>query len=272
MKSYFWLFLMLSSIACTSRNVNAPAEEQHAPKVLAVYPTTDSLPENLLRLYVQFSQSMKAVNNLENIKLVGEKGEVIEGAIFNNVYELWDNEQKQLTLILDPARVKTGLQANQTFGRALEPNKHFQLIIEKAANIHGQPLEQPFVKDIYVVAEDKEMPNVNNWTVNPPIVGTTDELHLQFPQVLDRLSLLHRIRLVDSNHKIIKGQIKLANQEKEWRFIPLDEWEKGKYIIQVNSRLEDPAGNNLNGLFDHQIGSLKSKREGEIVELAFDIE
>ena len=30
------------------------------------------------------------INNLENIKLIDAAGKEIKGAIFNNVYELWD--------------------------------------------------------------------------------------------------------------------------------------------------------------------------------------
>jgi len=48
---------------------NKKAENEQAPIVQAIYPTSDTLPENSLRFYVQFSTSMKAVNNLENIKL-----------------------------------------------------------------------------------------------------------------------------------------------------------------------------------------------------------
>ena len=73
-------------------------------------------------------------------------------------------------------------------------------------------------------------------------------MRIRFPQVLDRMSLLHRIRLVHPNNEIVKGKVEIVNQETEWRFIPKDKWEEGVYIVQINSRLEDPAGNNLNGL------------------------
>ncbi len=271
-KLYTYFFLAVLFFSCSQKDINKTGKKSHSPKVVTVYPTTDTLPENLLRFYVQFSKSMKTINNLENIKLLNEKGDEIKGAIFNNVYELWDSEQRQLTLILDPARVKSGLIANETLGRALEPNKHFQLKIEKAEDIYGNQLKEAFVKDFLVKKADTIMPNIHNWTVIPPKSNGKSPLQIIFPQVLDRLSLFNQIRLYDDTKKqIIEGKIEVINQEKEWRFIPKKKWKKGAYTLLINSRLEDPAGNNLNGLFDHQIGSLKSDQEGKVLELKITI-
>jgi len=268
---YYWLFLILIITSCSQKDLDKRVYNSTAPKVVAVYPTLDSLPENLLRFYVQFSKPMKAVNNLENIKLLNENGDEIRGAIFNNVYELWDSEQKQLTLILDPARVKTGLVANENLGRALEQGKHFQLIVEKAEDIFGNQLDQVFIKDIVVTKADTEIPDINNWKITPPISNDKSPLQIIFPQVLDRLSLFNSIRLLDGNKKLVAGKIEVVNQEKKWQFIPTKKWKKGRYVLQINSRLEDPAGNNLNGLFDHEIGALKNEKEGESLELRIKI-
>jgi len=272
MNASLYSCLILLFLSCFQKDLNIVVENKAAPKILTIYPTKDSLPENLLRFYVQFSKPMKAVNNLESIKLLNEHGAEIKGAIFNNVYELWDSEQKLLTLILDPARVKAGLVANETLGRALEPGKQFQLIIEKAEDIYGRVLNKPFVKNIYVLKEDIKSPNIKNWKIIPPKADSKFPLSIQFPQTLDRLSLSHRIRLVTSDNKNLEGNIKIGNQEKEWMFYPKEKWQKGIYTLQVNSRLEDPSGNNLNGLFDHTVGSLLHKQEGMIQERRIDIQ
>ena len=126
MKAILFISLVLFVVSCSLK------ENKTTLRITSVYPTTDTLPENLLRLYIQFSQPMKAVNNLENLKLLDENEKEIKGAIFNNVYELWDSEQKQLTIILDPARVKTDLVVNSEQGRALQSGKYYKLVIEKA--------------------------------------------------------------------------------------------------------------------------------------------
>jgi len=214
---------------------------------------------------------MKAVNNLENIKLLNDKGEEIKGAIFNNVYELWDSEQKQLTLILDPARVKTGLVAHKSMGRALQAGINYKLVIEAAEDINGNALEREFVKDFFVIKENLVSPKIEDWDISVPQKNSRQSLSIKFPQMLDRLSLMNRIWLTNSKNEIVKGIIKIGHQEKEWLFTPENKWIKGDYVLHVNGRLEDPSGNNLNGLFDHPIGSLKKIKEGEMYELELSI-
>ncbi len=37
---------------------------------------------------------------------------------FDNVYELWSDDHRQITILVDPGRVKTGLKENLKRGRA----------------------------------------------------------------------------------------------------------------------------------------------------------
>ena len=242
------------------------------PKVTAVFPSSDSLPENLLRMCLHFSKPMKTIGNLENIKLVDAKGQEIVGAIFNNVHELWDKEQKQLTLIFDPSRVKTGLSANKQMGRALQVGQFYTLRIGKLDDVDGNPLADIYTKSFFVTKEDKVAPNTKNWSVNLPKANSKTPLTIQFPDMLDHLSLLQRLQLTDTNNQPIEGQIEIKNQETTWQFTPTKEWSMGDYILYVHTRLEDPAGNNLNGLFDHQIGTLKYQREGQAEQIKLKIE
>jgi len=57
------------------------------PVVLAVYPTSNEVPENLLRMYIEFSQPMKTVGNIEKIKLIDEHKNEVKNVFFNNVHE-----------------------------------------------------------------------------------------------------------------------------------------------------------------------------------------
>ncbi|MEO0901846.1 MAG: hypothetical protein AAFY00_07395, partial [Bacteroidota bacterium] len=88
-------------------------------------------------------------------------------------------------------------------------------------------------------------------------------------QTLDYNSLKQRILLTDSNKNIVEGLVKIRKQETEWHFSPKEPWQCGNYVLHVNSRLEDPSGNNLNGLFDHKIGTLKNEKEGIIETIPF---
>ena len=160
---YTVVFLLILFISCEKKQV-------HESRVTAVYPTSDTLPENLLRMYIQFSKPMKTVGNLEHIQLMDAEGKEIKGAIFNNVHELWDKDQKQLTIIFDPSRVKTGLVANETMGRALQPGNTYQLVISDVEDIDHKKLKEPFIKEFSVVKADTIIPNTENWKIQLPKV------------------------------------------------------------------------------------------------------
>ncbi|MEL6255863.1 MAG: hypothetical protein AAFR87_27915 [Bacteroidota bacterium] len=209
---------------------------------------------------------------MENIKLINEQGQEVPGAIFNNVYELWDKEQKGLTLIFDPSRVKTGLIAHEERGRALQAGKKYKLFIGRLEDVEGKRLKEVYTKSFYITEEDRLPPNTAQWTIKAPKAKSQSPLIVQFPEMLDRLSLLQRLQVTDTNKQAIQGEVSITNQEREWRFVPTKKWSKGEHILYVHGRLEDPCGNNLNGLFDHKIGGLKNEREGELESIMFKIQ
>ncbi len=258
-------------VACFSCKRSIKKKEE-PPEVMMVFPSSDSLPENLLRIYIQFSKPMKTMGNLEKIKLIDQKGNEIKNVFFNNVYELWNKEQTQLTLILDPARVKTGLVAHEALGYALKQKRNYTLIIENLEDVNHQKMKGRFEKKFVVTRTDSIAPNKEKWKVVLPKVNSKNALQIQFSEMLDYSSLLQRLIITNSEKEVIKGEVSILKNETVWLFQPYKNWEKGSYTIHINSRLEDPAGNNLNGLFDHKIGSLKNEYEGKIETISFTIE
>ncbi|MEO1518734.1 MAG: hypothetical protein AAFV95_27215 [Bacteroidota bacterium] len=259
--SVLWMGLASVMLACC---MDPSAKEIQNPAITAIYPTSDTLPENLLRLYLHFSKSMRTTGNLEKIRLLDENGQEVVGAIFNNVYELWDKEQKQLTLIFDPSRVKTGLMANEEKGRSLQVGKKYRLVIGRLEDVDGHVMKEVYTKSFYVSGEDRLSPNIELWNIELPTANGKSPLVLQFPEMLDQLSLRQRLQLTNHNNEPITGVVDIGRQETEWRFTPSEKWVAGDYVLHVHGRLEDPCGNNLNGLFDHTAGGLKNRREGQI--------
>ena len=248
-----------------------PKKEREPLTIETVYPTSDSLPENLLRIYIVFSQPMKTSGSLEKIKLFDETGNDVSHAIFNNVYELWDRDQKRLTILFDPSRIKKGLQANLAMGRVLKPGLKYSLIIKGMEDIYGQIIQVPYKKTFRVIEEDILAPDTNLWEINTLQPNTRAPLIINFPDMLDYGSLLGRIRVLNSEGNYINGEVKITNKEKDWQFIPEDNWGVGNYHIHIDTQLEDPSGNNLNGLFDHKSGTLKANYKGNIMALKLDI-
>ncbi|MEM9887892.1 MAG: hypothetical protein AAF849_18500 [Bacteroidota bacterium] len=266
-----WIWLLFIGATIFSACSTSIEKQVEAPIVSAIYPSSDTLPENLLRMYVHFSKSMKPIGNLEQIKLTDENGQEVVGAIFNNVYELWDSEQRQLTLIFDPARVKTGLMVNEEKGRSLQVDRNYKLVIGQLEDVEGNKLKEVYTKSFYVTEEDRLPPNTMLWEMKIPKANSHSPLTMKFPAMLDRLSLRQRLKLTDEHNRPVGGKVEITKQETAWRFIPTKKWSVGSYVLYVHGRLEDPCGNNLNGLFDHEIGSLKNKQEGAIERILITI-
>jgi hypothetical protein len=77
-----------------------------------VYPTTDSVPMNLLRMYVQFSAPMTVGDGAEkHVRLLDERDVVVDKAflVAAGGQELWDRDHTRLTIFFDPGRIKRDL-------------------------------------------------------------------------------------------------------------------------------------------------------------------
>ena len=253
-------------------HIEGISEPRILPVVTHFYPSRDSLPENLLRMYIQFSQPMKTIGNLERIRIIDDEGKEVSHAIFNNVHELWNTNQTQLTLLFDPARVKTGLDAHEHYGRALRAGRSYTMEIEGLEDVYGEVLGGTFRKTIHVTAEDREPPSIDRWALDIPLVGSHSPFVVRFPDMIDRLSLLSRLKLTMEDKTPVRVQVKVNEDETAWIVTPKDPWKEDTYVLHVNARLEDPAGNNLNGLFDHKAGSLLYEKEGELIPIHFSIE
>lgn len=226
--------------------------QNNNPKVLAIYPTTDSIPVNILRFYIHFSKLMQEMDILKHIKLTNEDGKNITGVFFENQYELWNENRTEVTLIVDPGRVKLGLLANNTMGRAFDLGKKYTLTVDKdLMDFNDQKLQQNFTKTFVAVDEDMLPPKTSEWKLSLPKVGSNDVLSIDFNDKIDHISAQTLIKFF-FNDTEIKGKTELGNQEQKLIFKPSKKWRKGNYQIIVNQRLEDIAANSLNQIFDHK--------------------
>ena len=78
-------------------------------EVKNVFPSADSLPENLLRFYACFSNSMQHGRAEEQIRLLGPDGKPAPDVLYRPPVELWDRSMRHLTILLDPGRLKRGV-------------------------------------------------------------------------------------------------------------------------------------------------------------------
>lgn len=243
-------------------------------RILNIYPSIDSLPANQLKLFIHFSQPMRQGVAYEHLLWSDESGNPLPSPFLELQPELWDETGTILTLWFDPGRVKRDLGPNKAWGAPMEEGHNYHLSIDSTwTTTEGYPLSHSIHKSIMAVSEDRSKPDVSDWTISPPSAGTRMPLVIEFGEAMDHLLLIRTFVLKNSNNEMITGKINIGKAEKSWHFSPDKPWQSDQYRIEVESRLEDLAGNNLNRLFDQEIGlQTNPQSDQDLYELLLNIE
>ena len=221
----------------------------NTPEILAVYPALDTLPENLLKFYILFSKPMQEGDEMKHIHLIKDDRDTLSSVFLD--LELWNNERTMLTLWLDPGRIKRDLQPNKQLGLPLTKGSHYQLLIDKDwQDAEGILLKGNFTKDFFTSSRDSVSPDEKKWTINTPKAGTQEQLVIKFNEPLDHVLAERTISVFDASGNEVKGKLKVSELGDIVYFSPDSEWKSGDHALQIESRLEDLAGNNLDRLFD----------------------
>jgi hypothetical protein len=228
-------------------------------EVTRVFPSSDFLPENLLRFYVCFSNSMQRGKALEEISILDSEGRPVADALYRPPLELWDKSMRRLTVLLDPGRLKRWVGPNLELGPPLKAGHEYTLEVGSGmTDMIGRRLSGSFRKHFIVCDPIRDRISLSSWNVVRPVTGTRDALVIMFPSPLDWALLFHTITIESANGTVIDGRIVVDECERQWRFIPMSLWSAGIYQIRVGSGLEDVCGNSPTGAFDR---ALQSDRE-----------
>ncbi|MEM7126776.1 MAG: hypothetical protein AAF702_10650 [Chloroflexota bacterium] len=224
------------------------------PEVTAIYPSGDTLPENVLRFYIHFSTPMKPHVAFDYIKLVDASGNVDDAAFMQFKQELWSEDRTRLTVLMDPGRIKRNVATNLSLGPALNQGERYQFVVEGGwPTANGTETLATFSKSFSVSDGLRELPNAENWEISAPTIGTNDTLEIKFDRPFDH-QLLHKdIQVFSATGEEIQGESFIGNHETEWHFQPKEAWVEEQITIVVDSELEDVAGNNFRDLLDHSI-------------------
>jgi hypothetical protein len=237
--------------AALSATVGRPAEHTTPSTVVTrVYPTGDVVPENLLRMYVEFSAPMGRRSGIEYMQVLNQDGTVIEGAILPLDYEFWSPDHKRFTIFFDPGRVKDGILPNREMGRPLTIGSAMTLVIGREwADEHGLPLREEFRRTFTVTGPDTKPLDTATWKIQPPSAGGRTGVVVTFPEPLDH-GLLMRALGVERNGTPVDGEIVVDQAETRWTFTPREPWQAGAYQLLALDILEDLAGNQIGRAFE----------------------
>jgi hypothetical protein len=219
-----------------------------------VYPSGDSLPENLLRFYVCFSSPMQRGRAEKHLALLGPDGQPAPDTLYRPPVELWDRSMRHLTILLDPGRLKRGVGPNRDLGPPLKPGLKYTLTVDSdMVDFSGRPLRESYHKSFDVTEAVRNPIALDEWRILPPATNSRQPLVLLFPKPLDWALLWHSITIAPDGGHPIEGRIAIDQGEKQWSLTPTSAWAAGAYRVRVASSLEDICGNSLLGAFDRHL-------------------
>jgi hypothetical protein len=237
-----------------SLEILLPAESGPAPEVLAVFPSGDDVPENLLRFYVLFSESMRRGQATAEVGILGPDGTPAHDVLYRAPVELWSPDMRCLTVLLDPGRLKRGVGPNRQLGPPLRTGRGYTLVIGTGmTDRRGQPLSEAFCKRFSATDAVRQPIDVKQWLLAVPLAGTVEPLEIIFSGALDWGMLAHSIRVDTGDGRPVDGRSAAGRHEKRWSFTPATRWAPGDYRVVVAPDLEDACGNDVSAPFDRDL-------------------
>jgi hypothetical protein len=253
----------------------APPRDPTSPstptRVLAIYPTQGRVPENLLKLYLEFSAPMCDGEAEQRLHLYDAQGRELPRAFLHVDAELWNDTHTRLTVLFDPGRIKRGLRANLEEGAPLAEGYTFRLAIDSAwRDAQGEPLAGGVERTLTVGRPDRTSPNWHRWTLDAPIAGSRAAVTLHVDEPLDHALLDRWLLVVDRAGAPVPGHHVIGPHQTRWSFEPDQPWRAGEtYRLLIDPRLEDLAGNSLVSLFDAAISAQPRRDVTTPIALSF---
>jgi hypothetical protein len=252
-----------------------------APRVVAVWPAAETVPENLLRLYVELDQPMTEHDVAGRVHLLDAAGEVIPDAFVDIPHGLWDARSTRLTLFVHPGRIKRGVGPHEVLGPVLEAGSTVTLRVDgELTSRRGVPLGEAFEQTYRVGPADGASPDPDRWRVAAP-VDALAPVTLRFDEPLDRYLLQRFVAIYAEGHgEPLAGEPVAGDDGLTWWFTPAGGWANGQYRVEVQRAIEDLAGNTVDRLFDVETAAtgraapaneVVEARRGGVVELPFAV-
>ena len=215
-----------------------------------VYPSADTIPENQLRMYIQFSAPMSHRSGLDYIRLLDDRGKTVVDPFLPLDAEFWNADHTRFTVFFDPGRVKRGILPNQQMGRALTPGRRYTLVVSQDwRDAQGVPLKSEFTRAFLVGPADERPLDTASWRIDAPPAGSSSPLTVTFPEPLDHGLLMRAVGVARASEPL-EGDVRIENGETRWLFTPRDPWQAGEHQLVVLSFLEDLAGNRIGRAFE----------------------
>ena len=214
-----------------------------------VYPSADVLPSNQLRLYIYFSAPMSRGEAEQRIHVLDPAGKIVP-RVFLPGQELWDPDNRRLTMTFDPGRIKRDLVSNRAMGPPIAEGRRYTLLIDREwRDASGVALTAEFRKTFRGGPAVRQPPDPKTWKIVAPSAGARAPLVVDVGRSMNYTLLQRMLKVADARGDVA-GAVDVGRNEAEWRFTPQQPWTPGRYRLVVDNGLEDLAGNKIGQPFD----------------------
>lgn len=227
----------------------------------SVTPSGPEVAENLLRIELHLDRPITGALDMSHVTLLDSAGTPIPDAFLD--LPLLDRSGRNVTLLLHPGRIKTGVGPNVALGPALRSGQSVTLRID------DPQLGRPFEQHWQVTPPLRERIDPQQWTMQTVRRSGRQTLRIIAPAALDG-DAVEAIAVQGPDGRRMAGVAMLTAGEREWQFTPKQNWRPGAHLLRIHPRLEDPQGNRLCSAFE-QAGQSAKRCEDE-GKLAFIIE
>jgi hypothetical protein len=88
------------------------------------------------------------------------------------------------------------------------------------------------------------------WKIEPLTAKSRQPLIVKFPRPLDHALLLSKVHLLNASSRLVVGDVSIGDEERQWAFTPAQPWDANGYTIEIDTVLEDGAGNRIGRAFE----------------------
>ena len=223
------------------------------------------VPANLLRFYLKFPKAMARGRVAGKLHLLREDGSAVAMPFLD--MELWDREQRTLTVLIDPGRVKRGVAPQQELGEVFEAGRRYTLVVDAdVPDASGAPLGVGLRREFGVGLALRQGIDPNQWRVS----ARADAVTVDFDRTMDAEIADWALDVFDASGRVREGEVRIEQDGARWVFRPAKALEPGRYELRIDPAIEDPEGNRLGRPFDVDVAMRPAS--GVTTVLRFEIE